>query len=315
MSRDYSDRKKAYYAQLITYLKDYKTIIIVGANNVGSNQMQRVRILLRNSPKAMVLMGKNTLARSAIREAAKENPKLEKLLPLVVENMGFVFTNDDPKAVRDAIATCKVPAAARAGTFAPTNVFVPAGPTGMDPSQTSFFQALNIGTKIVKGAIEIISEVHLLKPGDKIGNSEVALLAKLNIRPFQFGLGLLKVFEDGSAYDPAVLDLTEEALVGKFFNASNKVAAISLATSYPTLPAMPHIVAQGWLKVLSLCLATEYTFPRAQKVKDMLANPGLFAAAAPAAAAAAPAAGAKKEEPKKEEEEEDALDGGFSMFD
>ena len=314
MAREYSQRKQDYYAQLTGYLNDYKTVIIVGADNVGSNQLQRVRILLRNSPKALVLMGKNTMARNCIRRAALDNPKLEKLLPLVVGNMGFVFTNDDPKAVRDAIATCKVPAAARAGTLSPVNVFVPPGPTGMDPSQTAFFQALNIGTKIVKGAIEIISEVHLLKPGDKVGNSEVALLSKLNIRPFTFGLAILAVFEDGSSYDPTVLDLTTEALTQKFLNASNKVAAISLATGYPTLPALPHLVGAGYIKVLALSLATEYSYPRSQKVKDMLANPGAFAAA-PAAGAAAPAGGKKEEKPAVVEEEEDALDGGFALFD
>jgi ribosomal protein L10 len=305
----------------------------------------------------------------------QNNPKLKNLEDLVRGNMGFVFTNDDPKAVRDAIATCKVPAAARAGTFAPVDVFVPPGPTGMDPSQTAFFQALNIGTKIVKGAIEIINQVHLLKPGDKVGNSEVALLAKLNIKPFTFGLQLLavrpfpwhylccwspvallvmgrhpllaslaccfvcvllvnpstypsshlqffrmlcwvprflQVYEDGSQYSPTVLDLTTEALVGKFLNASNRVAAISLATGYPTLASLPHMVSNGYLKLLSLSLATEYTFERAQKMKDFLKNPGAFASAAPSAAAPAAAA---KVEVKKEEEEEDALDGGFSLFD
>ena len=92
--------------------------------------------------------------------------------------------NEDAKAVRDAILACKVPAAAKAGGLAPTDVFVPAGPTGLDPSQTAFFQSLNIATKIVKGAIEIINEVHLLKPGERVGNSEVSLLSKLNIKPF-----------------------------------------------------------------------------------------------------------------------------------
>lgn len=312
-TRTYSERKQTYYAQLTEYLNTYKTIIIVGADNVGSNQLQRVRILLRNSPKAFVLMGKNTMARNCIRRAAENNPKLKNLEDLVRGNMGFVFTNDDPKAVRDAIATCKVPAAARAGTIAPVDVFVPPGPTGMDPSQTAFFQALNIGTKIVKGAIEIINQVHLLKPGDKVGNSEVALLSKLNIKPFTFGLQLLAVYEDGSQYSPTVLDLTTEALVGKFLNASNRVAAISLATGYPTLASLPHLVSNGYLKLLSLSLATDYTFERAQKMKDFLKNPGAFASAAPAAAA--PAAAAAKVEAKKEEEEEDALDGGFSLFD
>ena len=60
-TRSYSTRKQGYYAQLTNYLNDYKTIIIVGADNVGSNQLQRARILLRNSPKAMVLMGKKAL--------------------------------------------------------------------------------------------------------------------------------------------------------------------------------------------------------------------------------------------------------------
>ncbi len=120
------------------------------------------------------------------------------------------------------------------------------------------------------------------------------------------------MYEDGSQYSPAVLDLTTETLVGKFLNASNRVAAISLATGYPTLASLPHLVSAGYLKLLSLSLATEYTFERAQKMKDFLKNPGAFAAAAPKAAAPAAAA---KVEVKKEEEEEDALDGGFSLFD
>jgi hypothetical protein len=41
----------------------------------------------------------------------------------------------------------------------------------MDPSQTSFFQALAIATKINKGTIEIVSDVHLIKAGDKVGGA------------------------------------------------------------------------------------------------------------------------------------------------
>lgn len=92
---------------------------------------------------------------------------------------------------------------------------------------------------------------------------------------------------------------------------------MSLATGYPTLASLPHVVGNGYLKLIALSLATEYTFERAQKFKDYLANPGAFASAAPAAsasAAAAPAAAAV-EVKKVEEEEDDALDGGFSLFD
>lgn len=52
--------------------------------------------------------------------------------------------------MRNAISAFKVGAPARVGLVAPNDVTIPAGNTGMDPSQTSFFQALNIPTKINK---------------------------------------------------------------------------------------------------------------------------------------------------------------------
>jgi len=317
MSREYSDRKKTYYAKLTQYLTEYRTCLVVNADNVGSNQLQRVRLALRKAPKGVILMGKNTLARNCIRKAAQENPKLEKLLPLVEQNIGFVFTNEDAKAVRDSVLSVKVPAAARAGTQAQCDVKIPPGPTGLDPSQTSFFQSLNIATKIVKGAIEIITEVHLLKPGDRVGNSEVALLSKLNIRPFTYALKIVQVYEDGATYDSSVLDLTADALLQKFFGGVSKLAAISLSIGYPTLASLPHLVSNGYQKMLALSLATEYTFPQAQKFKDFLSNPGAFAAVASSSAAASSAA-APKEEAKAAEaaaDDDDVLDGGFSLFD
>merc|ERR1711988_1604471 len=57
----------------------------------------------------------------------------------------------------------KVKAPARAGAIAPLDVQIPAQNTGLGPEKTSFFQALNIPTKITKGTIEIIQNVDLIK--------------------------------------------------------------------------------------------------------------------------------------------------------
>ena len=70
----------------------------------------------------------------------------------------------------------KVKAPARAGAIAPLDVTVPAQNTGLGPEKTSFFQALNIPTKITKGTIEIIADVKLIKEGDKVGMSDSTLL-------------------------------------------------------------------------------------------------------------------------------------------
>ena len=109
-----------------------------------------------------------------------------------------------------------MPAPARVGAIAPIDVVVPAGGTGMDPSQTSFFQVLNIATKINKGAVEIVSDVNLIKAGDKVGSSEAALLSKLKICPFSYGLKIVNVYENGNVYSPAVLDITDEVICKAF---------------------------------------------------------------------------------------------------
>jgi len=307
---DRRKRKEGFAAKFREILGQFKNVLVVTVDNVGSNQMQKVRIALRG--KAVLLMGKNTLIRKIVREEMANNPKWENLLQFIYGNVGFVFTNDNLNDVRKTVVTNKVPAAARPGSFAPDDVHIPAGPTGLDPGQTSFFQALNIATKIVKGTIEIINPVHLIKKGDKVSSSHVALLTKLNILPFFFGFGVTHVYEDGNTYDAAVLDMSTDDLLAKFFNGVNKLAAVSLAIGYPTAASLKHNINGAFKTLVSICLATELTFPEAQKFKDYAANPGAFAAAAPAASAAAPAAAAAAPAKEKSEEEEDM---GFSLFD
>jgi len=53
-------------------------------------------------------MGKNTMMRKTIRGQVSKNSNLEKLLPHVYENVGFVFTKDDLSSIRDKLLENKV---------------------------------------------------------------------------------------------------------------------------------------------------------------------------------------------------------------
>ena len=44
-----------------------------------------------------ILMGKNTMMKKAISQCAGQNPNVEKLIPLIKKNVGFVLTNGDLK--------------------------------------------------------------------------------------------------------------------------------------------------------------------------------------------------------------------------
>lgn len=318
-------RKQAYFAKLIELLDKYPRLLIVGCDNVGSSHMQQIRKSLRG--KAILLMGKNTMIRKAIKGHLTKNPALENLLPHLKENVGFVFTDGRLDEVRARIEESKVAAPARAGSIAPIDVIIPAGPTGLDPSQTVFMQTLNIATKINKGQIDIINDIHLIKKGEKVGQSEATVCQKLNINPFKYGLIPRQVYDSGVVFPPEVLDITDDDVLSKSRQSILSLTALSLAAGVPTSLSIPHNFVNAFRKLVSIALETEITFERVAKLKELLANPEALAAAqaaaaasaAPAAAAAAPAAAAaakeeKKEEKKEEPEEED--EAGFGgLFD
>jgi len=305
--------KQIYFEKLKELLAKYSSIFIVNVDNVGSNQMHQIRVALRG--KGVVLMGKNTMVRRALRTILAENPQFERLLPHVKGNIGFVFTDKDLKEVREIIVANKVAAPARAGAFAPKDVTVPASNTGMEPGKTSFFQALGIPTKIARGTIEIVSDVKVVTAGTRVGTSEATLLNMLNISPFTYGMTVVQIYDQGNVFSPEVLDIDEQVLIDRFLSGIKTIAAISLALNYPTIVSVTHSLVNAYKNILAIALTTEYSFEGAEKIKEYLANPEAFAvAAAPAASEAAPAAAAAAEE-KEEEKEESDDDMGFGLFD
>lgn len=310
--------KSNYFTKLIQLLDDFPKCFIVGADNVGSKQMQQIRMSLRGN--AVVLMGKNTMMRKAIRGHIERNQALEKLLPHIRGNVGFVFTRGDLVEVRDKLLENKVRAPARNGAIAPCPVIIPAQNTGLGPEKTSFFQALSIPTKISKGTIEIINDVHILKEGDKVGASEATLLNMLNISPFSYGLVVEMVYDSGTIFEPKILDIKPEDLRIKFMEGVSRLAAVSLSIGYPTIASAPHSLINGFKNLLAVAAVTDIEFKEATTVKEFLKDPSKFAAlvaaVAPVAAAAAPAAAEKKEAAKKEESEHESDDDmGFGLFD
>jgi len=305
--------KENYFLKLKELLDKYPSIFLVNVDNVGSNQMHQIRVALRG--KGVVLMGKNTMVRRALRSILSDYPQFERLLPHIKGNIGFVFTSEDLKEVREIIVANKVAAPARAGAYAPKDVTVPAGNTGMEPGKTSFFQALGIPTKIARGTIEIVSDVKVVTAGSRVGQSESTLLNMLNISPFTYGMTVVQVFDQGNAFSPDVLDIEEKDLIDRFLSGIKTIAAISLALNYPTLASVAHSLVNSYKNLLAIALATEYSFEGAEKAKEFLANPDAFAAAAAPTESAAPVAEAAKVEEAEEEKEESDEDMISGLFD
>ncbi|PNY28431.1 60S acidic ribosomal protein P0 [Tolypocladium capitatum] len=305
--------KAGYFDKLKGLLEAYKSIFIVTVDNVASQQMHEIRHALRGE--GVVLMGKNTMVRRALKTFIVDTPEYEKLLPFVKGNVGFVFTNKDLKNIRDKLLSNRVAAPARAGALAPIDVWVPAGNTGMEPGKTSFFQALQVPTKIARGTIEITTDLKLVEAGTKVGPSEATLLNMLNISPFTYGMGIAQVYDQGQTFPTEILDISEEQLLGTLTKAVTTVATISLALNFPTLPSVMHSVVNSYKKVLSVAVETEYSWPEIEQLKDRIANPDAYASAAPVAAAVDAAASKPTEDEEKDESEEEDEEGFGGLFD
>lgn len=308
-------KKAAYIERVQVILASYTKFLVVVVDNVGSKAMQNTRMQMRG--KAEMLMGKKTLLKKALDMFIEKNPghPMGKLEDYLKGTTGFIFTNGDLGEIRDIVYANKVPAPARAGGLAPIDVNVPSGPTGCDPGQTSFFQVLQIPTKIVKGQIEITSQVELIKAGDKVGPSEAALLDKLNIMPFEYCLAIKSIYDNGSTYGVEVLDIDDSVLAGIFCSAVRDVAAVSLATGIPSAASMPHVLGNTFKDLVSIVVGLDnYSFTEAEPYKAYLADPSAFAAASGGGGGGGEAAAAVVEDKGPAEEEVDALEGGMDMF-
>merc|ERR1719235_1635844 len=122
------------------------------------------------------------------------------------------------------------------------------------------------------------------------------------------------VYQDGCVFSKEVLDIIDDVLIGKFVAGVSNVAAFGREIGVPTEAGLPHMFANAFKNVASLCADIDFEFKQLEDVKKFIADPTAFASAAPAAAPAGGGGAAKKEEKKVVEEEEEEEDMDFDLF-
>ncbi|KAH8617966.1 putative Ribosomal protein L10 60s Acidic ribosomal protein [Trypanosoma vivax] len=313
-----SQEKRDYEDRLNGCLTKYSRVLFCLMDNVRSQQVHDVRRDLRG--KGELVMGKKTLQKKIVERRAEADKATEadKLFhetctekQLLCGNTSLIFTNEDVKVITDVLDKHRVQAPARVGAIAPCDVIVPAGNTGMEPKATSFFQALNIATKISKGTVEIVSDKKVLSPGDRVDNSTAALLQKLDISPFYYQVEVQSVWDRGVLFTRDDLSVTDDIVEKYLLEGISNVSAMSLGAGIPTAATVPHMIMDAFKTLLGASVATEYEFEeydgknlrKAALEGNLGGGCGADAAAASAGAAAAPAAAAAQ--PEEEEEEDD----------
>jgi len=255
---------------------DYSKCLFVEVDNVTSKQISIMRKDLR-ALGAKMICGKNTHMKACINELMtkpeeddedydrrmeryEDRPHLKIVIDQMKLNIGMIWTNNSLHDIKKILDANSREAPARVGSLAPKDVVVPAGPTGLDPKQTGFFQALSIQTKIVKAQIEIVNPVTIIHEGEKINQSQAALLDKLKIRPFEYKMHIKNYMEDGKLISAKVLSISNDDILAAFKKGGNNMTALSLGSGYIVSSAAPHLLMNAFKNLACVGIAADYEF-------------------------------------------------------
>jgi hypothetical protein len=94
--------------------------------------------------------------------------------------------------------------------------------------------------------------------GKKVKASEAALLKKLNFKPFEYGMKVVSVYDDGSILPEAVLNLDPTALLSKFEAGSRNIIGLSLTAGYPISATIPLLITNAFKNLAALSIESGY---------------------------------------------------------
>jgi large subunit ribosomal protein LP0 len=79
------------------------------------------------------------------------------------------------------------------------------------------------------------------------------------------------VYDSGSCFEPAILDIKPADLRARFAQGIQRLAAFSLGINYPNQASAPHLVLGGFKRLLALAAETDVEFEQAKTVSKKIA--------------------------------------------
>lgn len=76
------------------------------------------------------------------------------------------------------------------------------------------------------------------------------------------------VYDSGSCFEPAILDIKPADLRAKFAQGIQRLAAFSLGINYPNQASATHLILGGFKRLLALAAETDVEFEQAKTVSS-----------------------------------------------
>lgn len=79
-------------------------------------------------------------------------------------------------------------------------------------------------------------------------------MKKLNLKPFEYGMKIANVYDDGSILPDEILNLDPATLLNKFEQGVRNITALSLGAGYPIEATIPIIMSNAFRNIAAISL-------------------------------------------------------------
>ena len=259
--------KNKFYAQKVRDLTEkYNCIGIIDVESLPAPQFQKIRASI--SKTGEVLIVKKNIISLVLDELNKKKVNILGLKEKMVGVVGLIFTNDNPFTLYKFIKKNKSSAPAKAGSIAPKDIIVPAGPTNFAPGPIiGELGAFKIKAGISAGKVEIKEDSLVVKEGEPISGALAGILSRLGIEPMEVGLNIKAIYEGGTIYDRKILDVDEEAILNDLKSEALNAFKLSIGLKYFTKENISNFLGEASRD--SLGLGVGITYPAVETIKNL----------------------------------------------
>ncbi|MCH7850018.1 MAG: 50S ribosomal protein L10 [Nanoarchaeota archaeon] len=234
-----SEAKKAKVKDLAEKMKK-KTVMVISIKGLPSAQFQDIKKKLRN--KADVMVVKKSLVNFALDHSGIK--ELQELVPFINDSTAVLFSDSDAFELSSILSKETSPAKAKAGQIAPMDIEVKAGPTELLPGpDISALSSVGLAPKVENGKIAIIQDKIIVKKGDVISEAHAAVMAKLDIIPFEVGVEPVAAYMDGIVYKDIKID--SEATIAELESAYGSALSFAVEIVYVNSLTLDYILSKA----------------------------------------------------------------------
>jgi len=264
------DKKVKLLGTLLEALETYTIIIIIETSQATSNIINNIRKKLNSEDKRNTLiLGKRSILLLAIDQYSHKNKAILSIKPYLKTGLcGLLFSFSDPQTLCSIIKSeCQWESISE-GMSCPVDVYMPKGVLPLDPTQTGFFPALNIATKISKGKVEVINTALLVKQGEQVSSSVATLLKLIQMKPIPKVVTIKGIYNMGYIQQPDKLIEQDERIMRRFNQNLRDMESLCIGINYPTKLNFMRTVWQGYTNLYAICMETNYSFDHGQKIVE-----------------------------------------------